>query len=98
MRSCCALPREILERQLNPNPTPRTAAWGGAATTTKAAQQLSMREIMMFEESAADLEGGDMDEDLSEYLPQQPVAPAARVSKNSISNLLVVVVCCYVVL
>lgn len=38
-----------------------------------------MREIMMFEESAADLEGGDMDEDLSEYLPQQPVAPAARV-------------------
>ncbi len=76
--------REILDRQLNPNPAPKPAAWGGAAApAAKAAAAVNFREMMMFEESAADLEGGDMDEDVSDLIEQQKKARVrARLGKG----------------
>jgi len=70
---------ELMEKIINPSPAAKATAWGGAATRAPAAP--SLRDVM-FEESAADLEGGAMDEDLSDLLPPQPArpAPAAPVS------------------
>ncbi|GAX81305.1 hypothetical protein CEUSTIGMA_g8736.t1 [Chlamydomonas eustigma] len=75
---------EILDRQLNPNPAPKAAAWGGsAAGGGRQGPTTNMRDIM-FEESAADLEGGNVDEDdITDLLPPQPMsmkaaAPAAH--------------------
>ncbi len=64
--------RDILDRQLNPNPAPKATPWGGVGGA-KGAHASSMRDIM-FEESAADLEGGNMDDDEPDMISGQPQA------------------------
>ncbi|GIL80796.1 hypothetical protein Vretimale_9093 [Volvox reticuliferus] len=60
---------ELLEKQLNPAPQATAAApkaWGGAAAKPPVVTNLR---AVLYEESAADLEGGAVDEDLSDVLP-----------------------------
>ncbi|GIL65791.1 hypothetical protein Vafri_19417 [Volvox africanus] len=60
---------ELLEKQLNPAPQAVAAApkaWGGVAAKPPVVTNLR---AVLYEESAADLEGGAVDEDLSDVLP-----------------------------
>ncbi|GAB4819102.1 hypothetical protein N2152v2_006148 [Parachlorella kessleri] len=71
---------DVIDRQLGAvAPTPSRSVWGTSAGPAKAP---SLREVMEYEESAADLEGGaasDLPADLASLVPAQPrpAAPAA---------------------
>lgn len=71
---------EILDRQLNPSSAQtKTPAWGAPAATGGIQKGTKMRDIM-FEESAADLEGGNLDDDDLSDLIVNPHPPPSKVS------------------